>query len=182
VSEDPVTAQRLKQGLPVIVALASTLLVVSIMAALYLGREILVPVTLAILLSFVLVPAVRVLRRIRVPRAAAVLLVVVIVFGALFGIGSLIATEASQLASDLPRYTQVMRTKIKDLRGATAGTGTLSRMVDMVQDLSATLQPPPAIEVKGEPGTRTHPLTVEISPARASVVETFQTFAGPILH
>ncbi|MCJ2117990.1 AI-2E family transporter [Methylobacterium sp. J-001] len=181
-SEDPVTAQRLKQGLPVIVALASTLLVVSIMAALYLGREILVPVTLAILLSFVLVPAVRILRRIRVPRAAAVLLVVVIVFGGLFGIGSLIASEASQLAADLPRYTQVMSTKIKDLRGATAGTGTLSRMVDMVQDLSATLQPPAAIEVKGQPGTRTHPLTVEISPARASVVETFQTFAGPILH
>ncbi|TXM99799.1 MULTISPECIES: AI-2E family transporter [unclassified Methylobacterium] len=181
-SEDPVTAQRLKQGLPVIVALASTLLVVAIMAALYLGREILVPVTLAILLSFVLVPAVRILRRIRVPRAAAVLLVVVIVFGGLFGIGSLIASEASQLASDLPRYTLVMRDKIKDLRGATDGAGTLSRMVDMVQDLSATLQPPGAIEVKGEPGTRTHPLTVEISPARASVVETFQTFAGPILH
>jgi predicted PurR-regulated permease PerM len=182
VSEDPVTAQRLRQGLPIFVALASLLLVVATMAALYLGREILVPVTLAILLSFVLVPAVRMLRRLRVPRAPAVLLVVVIVFGALFGIGSLIASEASQLASDLPRYTQVMRTKIKDLRGATAGTGTLSRIVDMVQDLSATLQPPPAAEVRGEPGSRTHPLTVELTPARASVVDTLQTFAGPILH
>jgi predicted PurR-regulated permease PerM len=182
VSEDPVTAQRLRQGLPVFVALASILLVVATMAALYLGREILVPVTLAILLSFVLVPAVRMLRRLRVPRAPAVLLVVVIVFGALFGLGSLIASEASQLASDLPRYTQVMRTKIKDLRGATAGTGTLSRIVDMVQDLSATLQPPPAAEVRGEPGSRTHPLTVELTPARASVVDTLQTFAGPILH
>lgn len=181
-SEDPVTAQRLRQGLPIFVALASLLLVVATMAALYLGREILVPVTLAILLSFVLVPAVRMLRRLRVPRAPAVLLVVVIVFGALFGIGSLIASEASQLASDLPRYTQVMRTKIKDLRGATAGTGTLSRIVDMVQDLSATLQPPPAAEVRGEPGSRTHPLTVELTPARASVVDTLQTFAGPILH
>lgn len=181
-SEDPVTAQRLRQGLPIFVALASILLVVATMAALYLAREILVPVTLAILLSFVLVPAVRVLRRLRVPRAPAVLLVVVIVFGALFGIGSLIASEASQLASDLPRYTQVMRTKIKDLRGATAGTGTLSRIVDMVQDLSATLQPPPAAEVRGEPGSRTHPLTVELTPARASVVDTLQTFAGPILH
>jgi len=182
VSEDPVTAQRLRQGLPVFVALASILLVVATMAALYLGREILVPVTLAILLSFVLVPAVRMLRRLRVPRAPAVLLVVVIVFGALFGIGSLIASEASQLASDLPRYTQVMRTKIKDLRGATAGTGTLSRIVDMVQDLSATLQPPPAAEVRGEPGSRTHPLTVELTPARASVVDTLQTVVGPILH
>ncbi|MFC6738774.1 AI-2E family transporter [Methylobacterium tardum] len=181
-SEDPVTAQRLRQGLPVFVALASILLVVATLAALYLGREILVPVTLAILLSFVLVPAVRMLRRIHVPRAPAVLLVVVIVFGALFGIGSLIASEASQLASDLPRYTQVMRTKIKDLRGATAGTGTLSRIVDMVQDLSATLQPPPAAELRGEPGTRTHPLTVEITPARASVAETLQTFAGPLVH
>jgi predicted PurR-regulated permease PerM len=182
VSEDPVTAQRLREGLPVIVALASLLLVVATMAALYLGRDILVPVTLAILLSFVLVPAVRMLRRLHVPRAPAVLLVVVIVFGALFGIGSLIASEASQLAADLPRYTQTMRTKIKDLRGATAGSSSLSRIVDMVQDLSATLQPPPAAEVRGERGSATHPLTVEISPARASVIDTLQTFAGPILH
>ncbi|MCJ2066758.1 AI-2E family transporter [Methylobacterium sp. J-088] len=181
-SEDPVTAQRLREGLPVFVTLASLLLVVATMAALYLGRDILVPVTLAILLSFVLVPAVRLLRRLRVPRVAAVMLVVVIVFGALFGIGSLIASEASQLAADLPRYTQTMRTKIKDLRGATAGTGSLSRIVDMVQDLSATLQPPPAAEIKGEPGSRTHPLTVEITPARANVVDTLQTFAGPLVH
>ncbi|MCJ2087809.1 AI-2E family transporter [Methylobacterium sp. E-005] len=181
-SEDPVTAQRLREGLPVIVALASLLLVVATMAALYLGRDILVPVTLAILLSFVLVPAVRMLRRLHVPRAAAVLLVVVIVFGALFGIGSLIASEASQLAADLPRYTQTMRTKIKDLRGATAGSGSLSRIVDMVQDLSATLQPPPAAEMRGERGSATHPLTVEITPARASVIDTLQTFAGPVLH
>lgn len=181
-SEDPVTAQRLKQGLPIMVALASFLLVVGVMAALYFGREILVPVTLAILLSFVLAPFVRALRRLRVPRAPAVILVVIIVFGALFGIGSLIASEASQLASDLPRYTLVMRDKIKDLRGATDNTGSLSRLVDMVQDLGAAIQPPPAAEYKGEPGSPTHPLTVELSPARTSVLDTLQTFAGPVLH
>lgn len=182
VSEDPVTAQRLRQGLPIMVALASFLLVVGVMAALYFGREILVPVTLAILLSFVLAPFVRLLRRARVPRAPAVMLVVVIVFGALFGIGSLIASEASQLASDLPRYTLTMRDKIRDLRGATDGSSSLSRLVDMVQDLGAAISPPPAAEYKGEPGTPTHPLTVELSPARASVLDTLQTFAGPVLH
>ncbi|MET0368821.1 MAG: AI-2E family transporter [Methylobacterium sp.] len=181
-SEDPVTAQRLRQGLPIMVALASFLLVVGVMAALYFGREILVPVTLAILLSFVLAPFVRLLRRARVPRAPAVMLVVVIVFGALFGIGSLIASEASQLASDLPRYTLTMRDKIRDLRGATDGSSSLSRLVDMVQDLGAAISPPPAAEYKGEPGTPTHPLTVELSPARASVLDTLQTFAGPVLH
>ncbi|MDP4023503.1 AI-2E family transporter [Methylobacterium sp. NEAU 140] len=181
-SEDPVTAQRLRQGLPILVALASFLLVVGVMAALYLGREILVPVTLAILLSFVLVPAVRALRRLRVPRAPAVLLVVVIVFGALFGIGSLIASEASQLAADLPRYTLTMRDKIQALRGATAGAGTLSRVIEMVQDLGAAIQPPAAAELHGQPGSATHPLTVELRPARASVLDTLQTFAGPVLH
>ncbi|MFD0935362.1 AI-2E family transporter, partial [Methylobacterium trifolii] len=181
-SDDPVTAQRLKHGLPVIVALASFLLIAGGMAALYFGRDILVPVTLAILLSFVLVPAVRILRRIRVPRVPAVLLVVVVVFGALFGIGSLIASEGAQLAADLPRYSMVMQEKIKALRGATAGTGTLSRIVDMVQDLGTALQPPPPVERQGTPGSAGHPFTVEIKAAKAGVLETVQTFAGPILH
>ena len=45
---------------------------------------------------------------------------------------------------------------------------------------AVTLERP--LLVKGEPGTRTHPITVEITPARASVVDTLQTFAGSILH
>ena len=181
-SDDPVTAQRLKNGLPVFVALASLLLVLAVMAALYFGRDILVPVTLAILLSFVLVPAVRLLGHIRMPRVPAVLLVVVVVFGALFGIGSLIVREGGQLVSDLPRYSLVMQDKIKSLRGATADTGTLSRIVDVFQDLSATLSPPPPPDLKGDPGSTGHPLTVEIRAARAGLVENLQTFAGPILH
>ncbi|MGV7032620.1 AI-2E family transporter [Methylobacterium symbioticum] len=181
-SDDPVTAQRLKQGLPIFLALASVLLVVAVMAALYFGRDILVPLTLAILLSFVLVPAVRVLRRLRVPRALAVLLVVTVAFGTLFGVGSLIASEGAQLAADLPRYSLTMRDKVAALRGATAETGTLARIVDLVQDLGAALQPPPPVELKGDPGSATHPLTVEIKAAKAGVLETVQTFAGPILH
>ena len=49
-------------SLPVVTTLASLLLVVTLAGALYFGRDILVPVALAILLSFVLVPAVRALR------------------------------------------------------------------------------------------------------------------------
>ncbi|WP_238254809.1 AI-2E family transporter, partial [Methylorubrum podarium] len=95
---DPVTQRLLRQALPVVTTLASLLLVVTLAGALYFGRDILVPVSLAILLSFVLVPAVRWLRRLRVPRAAAVLLVVLLAFGTLGAVGSLIAREAAQLA------------------------------------------------------------------------------------
>ena len=181
-SDDPVTARLMRQGLPVFIALASFLLVVAVMAALYFGRDILVPVTLAILLSFVLVPAVRLLRQVGMPRVPAVLLVVVIAFGALVGIGTLIANEAAQLAADLPRYQITMREKITALRGATASQGTLSRIIDMVQDLGAELQPAPTGEAAAKPGTPDHPLTVEIKAPKAGLIETFGTFAGPVLH
>ncbi|MCJ2047972.1 AI-2E family transporter [Methylobacterium sp. J-078] len=182
-SDDPITARLLRQAMPVFTTLASCLLVITIAAALYLGRDIFVPVTLAILLSFVLVPGVRLLRRIRVPRALAVLVVVLTAFGALLGVALLIANEAAQLASDLPRYQVTMREKIGSLKEATAGSGTLSRMVDMVQDLSAELQPElKATPPEGTAGTAAHPLHVQIAAAKAGLFGTLSTFAGPILH
>jgi predicted PurR-regulated permease PerM len=49
-----------------------------IIAALYVGREVFVPVALAILLSFVLAPLIRLVQRAGVPRAIAVVIVVII--------------------------------------------------------------------------------------------------------
>jgi predicted PurR-regulated permease PerM len=51
-----------------------------IIAGLYFGREVFVPVALAVLLSFVLVPFVSRLQSLRLPRVAAVLTVVIIGF------------------------------------------------------------------------------------------------------
>ncbi|KQP80392.1 MULTISPECIES: AI-2E family transporter [unclassified Methylobacterium] len=182
-SDDPITARLLRQAMPVFTTLASCLLVITIAAALYLGRDIFVPVTLAILLSFVLVPGVRLLRRIRVPRALAVLVVVLTAFGALLGVALLIANETAQLASDLPRYQVTMREKIASLKEATAGSGTLSRMVDMVQDLSAELQPDlKNTTPEGSAGSLAHPLHVQIASAKAGLLGTLGAVVGPILH
>ena len=83
-----------------------------IVAALYFGREILVPVALAILLSFVLAPAVSLLQRLRVPRPIAAVGVVLFAFIIIFAVGSLIAAQLSQLATDLPRYQITIQSKI----------------------------------------------------------------------
>jgi hypothetical protein len=61
-------------------AVASAILVALFIAALYFGREIFVPIALAILLSFVLAPLVGLLQRARIPRAFAVVSVVVLAF------------------------------------------------------------------------------------------------------
>lgn len=63
-----------------VAAVASSILAAMIIAALYFGREIFVPVALAILLTFVLAPAVQALQHIRVPRRVAVVGVVLCAF------------------------------------------------------------------------------------------------------
>jgi predicted PurR-regulated permease PerM len=84
--------------------LEGLLIAAIVVAALYVGREVLLPLALAILLSFVLTPPLLLLRRIKVPRAIAVGIVVSCAFAITLGVGWLISREATQLAADLPSY------------------------------------------------------------------------------
>jgi predicted PurR-regulated permease PerM len=69
-------------------ALTSVLVAVVVIAALYLGREVLVPIALAVLLSFVLAPLVQLLQAWYLPRIMAVLFVGVFAFSIIFGLGA----------------------------------------------------------------------------------------------
>src|SRR5712691_3066040 len=123
-------------------AVTTVLMGVVLVAALYLGREVLVPIALAVLMSFVLAPLVGLLQRLYVPRIAAVLLVVLVAFTAVFALGGLMASQVNQLASDLPRYQSTLREKIQSLQGAAAGTGTLERASEVLQSLGKELDRP----------------------------------------
>ena len=88
-------------------------------AALYFGREVLIPVTLAMLLSFVLSPLVELLRRIWLGRILSVVLAVVLALGLILALGSAIGTQVAQLSGNLPEYQTTIETKISRLRNAT---------------------------------------------------------------
>ena len=64
--------------LPSLSGLLTLAIAVVVVAALYLARDLFVPITLAVLLSFVLAPFVRVLRWARLPRAPAALIAVLL--------------------------------------------------------------------------------------------------------
>jgi predicted PurR-regulated permease PerM len=125
-------------------AVALAILAVIIVTGLYVGREILVPVALAILLSFVLASPVSILQRLRVPRGIAVVGVVLFAFAIIFALGSLIATQLNRLAGDLPRYQTTIQTKIQSVRGISGGSSTLERAAGMLQDLGKELDKPKA--------------------------------------
>ena len=122
--------------------MATAILAVIIIMLLYFGREIIIPIALAILLSFVLAPLVGLLQRVRIPRGLAVVSVVIIAFALIFAMGSLLASQLTQLAGDLPRYQSTISEKIQSFRETTAGRGTLERASGMFKDLSKELDKP----------------------------------------
>jgi predicted PurR-regulated permease PerM len=115
-----------------------------IIAALYFGREIFVPVALAVLLSFVLAPFVMRLHSWRVPRTASVLVVVFIGFSIIFSLGGLMVSQATHLAGKLPEYQQTLSDKIESLRGLMGGSGTLEQASTVLKQLGTELQHPDA--------------------------------------
>src|SRR5579871_5404063 len=139
-----VVPQTSEEVASLIGAVALAILGVIIVTALYVGREIFVPVALAILLSFVLASPVGALQRLRVPRGIAVVGVVLFAFAIIFALGSLIATQLNRLAGDLPTYQSTIQSKIQSVRGITGGSSTLERAAGMLQDLGKELDKPKA--------------------------------------
>src|SRR5918995_3911088 len=97
--------------------------IVLTIGVLYFGRDIFIPFALAILLSFALTPVVSWLRRLKLPRIAAVLIAVSVAFAGIGGVSLLVGTQLVQLASNLPVYQQTIREKIRSLRASGQGGG-----------------------------------------------------------
>ena len=85
---------------------------VMLVATLYFGKEVLVPITLALLLAFILAPLVDFLTRLRFGRVPSVLLGVVFALGVIVAIGSVIGTQIADLTTDLPQYTKTIQGKV----------------------------------------------------------------------
>lgn len=169
-------------------AVATAILTVIIISMLYFGRDIFVPVALAVLLSFVLAPLVGMLQRIRVPRGLAVVSVVVVAFMLIFAMGSLLAAQLTQLAGDLPRYQSTISEKIQAFRDTKAGRGTLERASDMLKDLSKELDKPKDAPSARSPGMiagsnpSAPPVPVEVRQPDPGALESLRTLISPLIH
>jgi predicted PurR-regulated permease PerM len=92
---------------PAGLAFSNFLIGAVVVAALYFTREILVPIALAVLLSFVLSPLVRALQRVKLRRSIAVLGAVSLAMAIAFSLAAMVMIEVNQLANDLPRYQSI---------------------------------------------------------------------------
>ena len=129
-SQDPtLPAVTASQRAVVIIAAASVL------ALLYFGREVLVPIILALFLSLLMAPWVRLYRRIGLGHGMSVMIAVLALVVIVTGTTAMMGTQVVHVARSLPQYEATIHTKVQSLREQTLGrldilSGELGKVID----------------------------------------------------
>ena len=123
-----------------------------VVAVLYFSREILVPIALAVLLSFVLAPLVKMLQRWHLPRPLAVILAVAGAVAVTICLATMVMVQVNQLAKDLPRYQVTLSEKIHNLRDIVGPSGLFKGTSSFLKDLGKELETPDL----QQPGVEAH--------------------------
>ncbi|HVX36062.1 MAG TPA: AI-2E family transporter [Hyphomicrobium sp.] len=114
--------------------LSAALIVAALLiVGLVLGREILVPLALAVISCFILVPVVRWLEQHALPEWLAVSSVVVVVTGILLGASIALSSQLLSLAAELPAYRVNVMDKVHAVVGSSAPSGVVSQAIDAVE-------------------------------------------------
>jgi predicted PurR-regulated permease PerM len=168
-------------------ALLTLAIIVVVMTGLYFGRQVLVPLALATLLSFALAPVVRWLKRIRIPNVAAVVTVAGLAFLTILAFGSVIAWQLADLAQRLPLYQRNIEAKIEALGESPPGGGMLERATEMMRDLGRKIE---EVEQEAEEEASAaepqpnepQPLPVVVQRPEPTSTELLRTIVGPLVR
>ncbi|WP_051154517.1 AI-2E family transporter [Rhizobium mongolense] len=155
--------------------------VLAVIAILYFAKEVLLPLAIAVLLTFALAPISSRLRKLGFPRILAVITTVMLAFLVLILFGLVVAGQVTEVAQNLPAYQTNIVGKIRALQESGSDKGIVQRLTSVVEsvgrELNSVEQRPTA--PVGEPSSR-KPLLVEIfAPSRP--IATLTSLIGPLV-
>jgi predicted PurR-regulated permease PerM len=128
-----------------------------VLALLYVGRSVLIPLALAIMLSLLVAPVVRALRRLGVGRTSSVLVAVAALAVSCMGVAAALGTQIVRSAENLPQYESNVQRKLKTFEELAIGP--LRRLTDETSRLMEVHEP-----AEARPG---HTRALERSPPAA---------------
>jgi predicted PurR-regulated permease PerM len=147
-----------------------------ILALLYLARSVLIPLALAIMLSLLVTPLIRALRRLRIGKASSVFVAVAALTVLCVGVAAALGTQILHIAESVPQYESNVQRKLKILEEVTVGpilrlTNETSRLTGIHQSAQVPLASahdversppgaPPAVAALPPPDFESHPLTL----------------------
>ena len=123
------------------------LFLLAVLAGCYVAAEIVLPVVLAFVLKLVLQPAMRALERIHLPNGIAAVLIILVLFGTLGGLGAALSGPAASWAQKLPSGIPKLQQRLSLLSRPFAA---VEKLVDKAQGLTQGNQPKPVpVAVQG---------------------------------
>jgi predicted PurR-regulated permease PerM len=150
--------------------------VVLIVAILMLAKTVIVPLVLAIMLTFVLTPVVNAIQRCGLGRLPAVIATVILTGGLCGLVGWVLASQARHLAQELPTHRKEIDEKLAGLR--TNRGGTFPRLEKMVREVINGQTEADTVRPKDVPK---EPVVVA-KPPEPSNFEQLISAAGPALE
>ena len=166
-----------------------TLASLAVVAALSLGRAVLVPVALAALVAFLLSPIAKALERLRMPRAVAATLSVLALLVAALAVVGEAGVQAVDLARRLPEYQKRLEAKLDVLKSG----GLASPIIEASERLRELgsgvgpaaadegVTPPPSTESSARPATSAAVVAVRVVPEASTPLDVFADLAGSVL-
>lgn len=158
------------------------LLTLAATTALYLGRDVLIPFSLALLISFAMAPVVLQLRKLGLPRTPAVLIVILVLSIAAAVFLVLVASQAIDLAGNLPQYQSNLEAKIQSIKEVAPGGGLIDRLMAMVARLSEEATERATLAPMGTDGGQGKPLPVQLVPAALTPLQLAWEVGAPLIE
>jgi predicted PurR-regulated permease PerM len=112
---------------------------IAVVAALHFGRDVFLPLAIAMLVTFALSPLVSRLRSIGLPMIASVLASVTLAFAVIGMFVLVVAGQVGQLAEELPTFQDNIVTKLETLQNSGPENGLVARLSQMVAEINAQI-------------------------------------------
>jgi predicted PurR-regulated permease PerM len=152
-----------------------------VVAGIYFGRPILVPLALAVILAFALGPVVSGLRRLRLGHVPSVILAVLFAVLMIGAFGAFIGTQFARLAADLPHYQTNLSQKIQSVRDSANGDGVVHRAAAMFDKLSDQILGPENSTPAANGAPEQKPIPVVIRQPQSAPLRVAKDVVGPLL-
>lgn len=161
----------------IFVAVAATI------AMLYFGRQIFIPLALAIVVSFLLTPLVTLLERFHFGRVPSVITVLVVCFALSFGVGWAVTGQLLEITGHIRDYKENLEETIRSLHPPKDGA--IGQATATVRELNKALAAAPGQPTAHTPGDGnvvkpTHPIPVQVTAPPSNLLQDLHNLLGPV--
>jgi predicted PurR-regulated permease PerM len=149
-------------------------------ATLYFGRQIFIPLALALVLSFLLNPLVGLFEKARLGRVPAVLVVLVLCFALTAGLGWMVAGQLLDITGHIRDYKANLEETFRSLRRPASGA--LGQATATVRELNKELAAAPGQTPNDAKGVArpARPVPVQVTAPPSNLVEDLRALVGPL--